>query len=97
MRSSSGLSTAATRTGHGWNTTVPICAAQATWARSAGHNSSAVRPLGKLIVAVWIQGGTPRVGIRFWKNISPSMPSGKRCSVVGRSRRARMMPSPTAR
>jgi hypothetical protein len=53
--------------------------------------------LGNLILAVWIQSGTPRVGMRFWKNASPSMPSGKRCSVVGRSRSARMIPSPTAR
>jgi hypothetical protein len=97
MRSSSGLSTASQRTGHGWKTIVPIWAAQATCARSAGHSSSAVRPLGKLIFVVLTHGGTPRVGMRFWKNISPSMPSGKRCSVVGRLPSARMMPSPTAR
>ncbi len=54
------------------------------------------RPLGNLISAVRSHGGTPRAGTRFWKNISPSMPSGKRCNVVGRSRRARMMPAPTA-
>jgi hypothetical protein len=56
-----------------------------------------VRPLGKVIVALSIQAGTPRVEMRFWKNISPSMPSGKRCRVVGRWCKARMMPSPTAR
>src|ERR671921_727074 len=66
VRSSSGLSTAALRTGHGWKTVVPICAAQATCARSAGQSSSAVRMLGNLIFAVLIQSGTPRVGIRFW-------------------------------
>ena len=95
MRSSSGLSTADRRTGHGWNTTVPICAAHATCARSTGHSSSAGRPLGKVIRADSTHGGTPRVEIRFWKNVSPSIPSGNRCSVVGRSRNARMMPSPT--
>jgi hypothetical protein len=50
-----------------------------------------------VIVALSTHGGTPRVAIRFWKNISPSTPSGKRCSVVGRWSSARMMPSPTAR
>ena len=50
------------RTGHGWNTIVPSWAAQATWARSAGHSSSAVRPLGNVISARSTHSGTPLVG-----------------------------------
>lgn len=46
--------------------------------------------------AVGIQSGR-FFGARFWKKDSPSTPSGYRSSVVGRSRRARVMPGATAR
>ena len=36
-------------------------------------------------------------GTRFWKNGSPSAPSGKRFSTVGRSNTPRSAPGPTAR
>ena len=74
----------------------PRLAAQTTAATSVGQISSALRPLGKLMRAVGIQSGR-FFGARFWKNDSPSTPSGYRSIVVGRLRRARRMPSPTAR
>lgn len=46
--------------------------------------------------AVGIQSGR-FFGALFWKKDSPSTPSGKRSRVVGRLRRARVMPSATAR
>ena len=61
-----------------------------------GHSSSAVRPLGKATVAVSSQSGR-LLGTRFWKNSSPSAPSGKRFRTVGRRCTARSAPSPTAR
>ncbi len=39
-------------------------------------------------------GGAP-FGNRFWWTFWPSTPSGKRCSMQGRSRSARTIPSPT--
>ena len=65
MRSSSGWSTSARRTGHGWKVIVPMCAAQATTASSVGQTSSAWRPEGKSIRAVSTQSGAP-LGTRFW-------------------------------
>ena len=53
MRSSSGWSTSPERTGHGWNVIVPICAHQATTAISVGQISSACRPEGNWIRAVF--------------------------------------------
>ena len=53
MRSWSGASTSSPVTGHGWNVMVPRFAAHATTASSVGQTSSAVRPLGNAIVAVW--------------------------------------------
>ncbi len=61
-----------------------------------GHSSSAVRPLGKVTVAVSSQSGR-LFGTRFWKKSSPSAPSGKRFSTVGRRCTARNAPSPTVR
>ncbi len=52
IRSWSGESTSSLVTGQGWNVIVPMFAAQATTASSVGATSSAVRPLGKPIVAV---------------------------------------------
>ena len=48
MRSSSGWSTSARRTGQGWKVMVPMWAAQATVAISVGQISFAVRPDGKV-------------------------------------------------
>ncbi len=61
------------------------------------HSSSACRPhRGKSTRTVRTQSGAPR-GSRFWCTFSPVTPVGKRCSMHGRSRRARTMPSETAR
>lgn len=65
MRSSSGWSGSSLRTGQGWKVRVPYWAAQITAATSVGHISSAVRPEGKVIVAVGIQSGR-FFGARFW-------------------------------
>ena len=65
MRSSSGLSTAPQRTGHGWKVSVPRLAHQATTATESGAISSAVRPLGKVMCAVGTHGGA-FLGTRFW-------------------------------
>ena len=46
------------------------------------------------IRTVCTQSGAP-LGSRFWCTFWPSTPSGKRCSMQGRSRRARTIPSPT--
>lgn len=65
MRHSSGVSVSARREFHGWNSTVDICTAQATWAISVTHSSSAVRLYrGNLILTVSIHGGAP-CGSRF--------------------------------
>ena len=64
MRSSSGRSTSARRTGHGWKSNVPRFAAQASTAGSVGHTSSAVRPDGNVIRAVCTHSGAP-LGIRL--------------------------------
>jgi hypothetical protein len=96
MRSSSGRSVSARRECHGWNSTVDICTAQTTQASSVTHSSSAVRPDGNLTSTVSSHGGAP-LGTRFWYTFSPSVPSGKRCSMQGRSYSARTMPSPTDR
>jgi hypothetical protein len=53
------------RTGQGWKVSVPICAHQAGTASSVGQISSAVRPDGKVMVAVSRYGGAP-LGTRFW-------------------------------
>ena len=45
---------------------------------------------------VSIQSGAPG-GSRFWWTFGPSTPRGKRCSMQGRSRSARTIPSPTLR
>ena len=84
------------------------CAHQATVARFVGQTSSAVRPLGKLMCAVSTHSGAPLL-TRFWKKASAPRasarvatlapactPSCHRSRVTGRSRSARMMPSPTA-
>lgn len=57
---------------------------------------SARRPLGKWMVAVRSHSGR-LVGTRFWKNALPSMPSGNRSIVEGRSRHPTSAPSATAR
>ena len=44
---------------------MPICAAQAATATSVGQTSSAVRPDGKVTVAVSTYSGAP-LGTRFW-------------------------------
>ena len=49
MRSSSGWSTSARRTGQGWKVSVPMCAHHTGTAISVGQISSAVRPDGKVI------------------------------------------------
>ena len=67
-----------------------------TWARSTGHSSSAVRPLGNATVTVRSQSGRP-FGTRFWKKKSPSAPLGYRFSTVGRLRTPASAPGPTAR
>ena len=76
---------------------VPICAAQAATAASVGQTSSAVRPDGKVIVAVSTQSGAPlrdpllveRVAVRSVGRVASLMPGktplGQRSSVVGRS------------
>ena len=74
---------------------MPRLAAQASTATSVGHTSSAVRPLGKRICTVSSQSGAP-LGARFWKNDSPSTPSGYRRRVSGLSRTAASIRSPTA-
>jgi hypothetical protein len=65
-------------------------------------------PSGEAICARSTHSGA-LAGMRFWKNASPASPCqiasfapgntplGQRSSVVGRSRSARMIPSPTAR
>ncbi len=52
IRSSSGWSTSSRRTGQGWKVSVPMCAHHTGTAISVGQISSAVRPDGKVIVAV---------------------------------------------
>ena len=52
IRSSSGRSTSARRTGQGWKVSVPMCAHHTGTAISVGQISSAVRPEGKVMVAV---------------------------------------------
>ena len=97
MRHSSGRSTSARRLFHGWNSTVLICTAHATWASSVTQSSSAVRfHRGKCTRTVSTQGGAP-AGSRFWCTFSPASPVGKRCSMQGRSRSALTIPSPTER
>jgi hypothetical protein len=71
----------------------------ATQARPAGSSStisSAVRPDGKVSVAVRIQSGVLS-GARFWKNGSLPAPSTKRLSAMGRPRTPVRAPSATAR
>ncbi|CAM5643965.1 hypothetical protein SANTM175S_05944 [Streptomyces antimycoticus] len=63
------------RTGHGWKVRLPRFAAHTTAAVSVGQISSACRPLGKEIRPVGIHSGR-FFGARFWKNDSPSTPSG---------------------
>ena len=58
-RSSSGRSRSARRTGHGLKSMTPRLTAHARCAASLGHSSVAVRPLGKLTVAVWSHSGAP--------------------------------------
>ena len=41
-----------------------------------------------------VPAGAP-LGMRFWCTFSPATPAGNRCSMHGRSRSARTMPSPT--
>ena len=64
MRSSSGWSGSARRTGQGWKSKVPRFAAQTSTACSVGQNDSAVRPLGNVTVAVSAYGGAP-LGMRL--------------------------------
>ena len=52
MRSSSGRSGSARRTGQGWKSNVPMFAAHSRTAGSVGQNASAVRPLGNVTRAV---------------------------------------------
>jgi hypothetical protein len=95
IRHSSGFSTSARREFHGWNSTVDIWTAQMTLPSSVTHSSSAVRSKrGKWIFTVCSQGGAP-AGIRFWWTFLLPTPPGNRCSMHGRSRRARTIPSPT--
>ena len=61
----SGESTSSPSTGHGWNVSVPRLAAHATTASSLGATSSAVRPLGNVMRAVFTYSGAP-CGTRFW-------------------------------
>ena len=97
MRHSSGFSVSARREFHGWNSTVDICTAQITLPSSVTHSSSALRLYrGKCTRTVSTHGGAP-CGSRFWCTFSPLVPSGNRCSMHGRSRNARTMPSPTLR
>ena len=97
MRHSSGCSTLPRRVFHGWNSTVDICTAQTTSAGCATHSSSAYRfQRGKCTRTVGTQSGAPR-GRRFWCTFSPVTPVGKRCSMHGRSRSARTIPSATER
>jgi hypothetical protein len=97
MRHSSGFSVSARREFQGWNSTVDICTAHTTSAGCCTHSSSAVRfQRGKWIRTVCTQSGAP-LGSRFWCTFSPVTPVGKRCSMHGRSRSARTMPSETAR
>jgi hypothetical protein len=65
--------------------TTPRLTAQARCAASFATSSVAVRPLGKVKVAVCSQSGAP-LGTRFWKKNSPLTPSTKRFIVPGRSR-----------
>ena len=48
----SGWSVSGRRTGQGWKSKVPMLAAQTITAGSVGHSDSALRPLGKVTVAV---------------------------------------------
>jgi NAD(P)H-dependent flavin oxidoreductase YrpB (nitropropane dioxygenase family) len=94
------------RTGQGWKVSVPRLAAQATTAGSVGQTSSAERPLGNSMRAVFTHSGAP-LGTRFWKKASPpwlcwvdslapsKTPAGQRSRVVGRLRSARRIPSAT--
>jgi hypothetical protein len=60
IRHSSGRSTSARRTFHGWNSTVDICTAQMTDPSSVTHSSSAVRfQRGKCSRTVCNHGGAP--------------------------------------
>ena len=60
-------------------------------AASSTTISSAVRPDGKVSVAVRIQSGAFS-GARFWKNGSPAAPSTKRLSAIGRPPAPRSAP-----
>ena len=53
-------------------------------------------PYGVRMTVVVSHSGAP-AGMRFWKNDLPPAPSGKRCSMTGRSRMARITVGSTAR
>ncbi len=97
IRHSSGFSVSARREFHGWNSTADICTDHTTSATSVTHSSSACRLYrGNVTRTVCTHGGAP-FGNRFWCTFSPPTPSGYRCVMHGRSRRARTIPSPTPR
>ena len=84
------------RTGQGFQSITPRLTPQARCAPSATTSSRAVRPLGKLTVALCSHSGALS-GMRFWKKNSPVTPSTQRLSVVGRSRRWRTTASSHSR
>src|SRR5262249_2450707 len=75
---------------------VHVAAAQPSPAASRSTTSAAVRPEGKLRVAVSIHSGRFS-GARFWKNGSASTPLTNRFSAIGRPVTPRSAPSATAR
>ena len=95
-RSSSGCSRSSARTGWGLRSMQPRLATHARPAASSMTISSAVRPDGKVSVAVRIHSGRFS-GARFWKNGCPAAPSTNRLSAIGRPPAPRNAPSATAR
>ena len=95
-RSSSGWSRSSARTGCGLRSMQPRLTTQASPAASSMTTSSAVRPDGKVSVAVRMNSGTFS-GARFWKNGCPAAPSTNRLSAIGRPPAPRRAPSATAR
>src|SRR5947208_2529117 len=95
MRSSSGWSRSAARTGCGLRSMQPRLTIHASWAAFVTTISSAVRPDGNDSSTVSIHSGR-EVGARFWKKASPSAPLTNRLRAIGRPWTPRSAPSATA-
>ena len=86
MRSSSGLSLSAVRTGHGWKVTVFICTAHTAAAGSSTTSWACCGPTGvACTITVRDAVGHPLGRVLLVRTPRPSMPSGNRWRVTGRS------------